>query len=95
MNRLPFSTANEAYLAPDLFADMPALVTDLELPLMAGTTPESEVLRRLEPLRRAVRLALGEHVSYRVGWLLSTIGEVFCVVFGMDIRREQNCRSEN
>ena len=63
MNRLPFSIADDAYLAPDLFADMRLLVTDLELPMMAGTTAVGEVLRRPEPLRRAVRLALGEHVS--------------------------------
>ena len=61
-NRLPTSTAPD-YRAPDLFADLRSLVTDLEMPLMVGVTPESEVLRRPEPLRRVVRLALGEHVS--------------------------------
>ena len=62
-NRLPFSTAAGAYLEPDLCNDLRSLVNDLELPLMVGVTPESEVLRRPEPVRRAVRLALGEHVS--------------------------------
>ena len=62
-NRSPFSTAADAYLAPDLFNDLQSLVNDLKMPLMVGVTPESELLRRPEPLRKAVRLALGEHVS--------------------------------
>ena len=64
-NRLPTSTAPD-YWAPDLFADLWSLVTDLEMPMMVGVTTESEVLRRPEPLRRAVRLALGEHVCCEV-----------------------------
>ena len=62
-NCLLFSTAAGAYLAPDLFNDLRMLVNDLELPLMVAVTPESEVLRRPEPVPWALRLALGEHVS--------------------------------
>ena len=59
-NRLP---ASGAYCAPDLFNDLRSIVNDLEMPLMMGVTPENEVSRRPKLLRRAVRLALGEHVS--------------------------------
>ena len=70
--RLPFSSAAGAYLAPDLFNDLRSLVNDLELPLMVGVTPESEVLRRREPVRRAVSRALVEHVSGHLVWIVRT-----------------------
>ena len=72
-NRLPFSSAAGAYLAPDLFNDLRSLVNDLEMPPMVGVTPESEVLRRPEPVRRAVRLTLGEHVSWNLVWVVRVI----------------------
>ena len=59
-NRLP---AAGAYHSSDLFIDLRSLVNDLEMPLMVGVTPENEVLRRPELIRRAVRLVLGEHVG--------------------------------
>ena len=48
-NCLPFSTAAGPYLAPALLNDLRSLVNDLEMPLMVGVTPESELLRRPKP----------------------------------------------
>ena len=62
-NRLPFSTAAGVYLARDLLNDVQSIVTDGEMPLIVGVSAESEGLRQPQPLRRAIRLALGEHVS--------------------------------
>ena len=62
-NRWSFSTATCAYLASGLFNDLQSFMTNWEMPLMVSMSPVSEVLRRPQPLWRAIRLALGEHVS--------------------------------